>query len=206
MKTLTEEQQRLSDACTKLQRLTVINRMAGMAPREAYYAAGGRAKKDRVADACALEILANPNAKAFYDSLSLTAAEGAILSKEKALEILSDIASSNIADVINFHGDREFTDDDGNIEVRSVWSIKDSDNLSLQAARSIKSVTMTKFGPKIELHDQISAMKTIASMVPGWLAPAKQEVTGAGGAPLVVQSDVSAPEIAAALTGLMDKL
>lgn len=56
-----------------------------------------------------------------------------------------------------------------------------------------------------EHRDQHAAIKQLSDMQ-GWNAPKKSELTGAGGKPLAIQADVSSPEVASALAGLMDKL
>ena len=56
-----------------------------------------------------------------------------------------------------------------------------------------------------KLHDQQGAIKQLTDLQ-GWSAPKKTELTGAGGEALQLNSNISAPEIASALAGLMDKL
>ena len=90
----TAKQQELADKLTSLQRKYVINLAAGkMSQREAYVAAGGKAKTENAQVSSASEILTNPNVKAFYDSLIAQSATSAILTRTEALEILSRNAS-----------------------------------------------------------------------------------------------------------------
>lgn len=95
---LSKEQQKLSDKCTVLQRKTVINVVKGLTPQEAYRAAGGKAKTDRTADSMVCRMLTNDNVKAFYDSLTATEANNAIMTRNEALEILTGIAATKIED------------------------------------------------------------------------------------------------------------
>jgi len=83
--------------------------------------------------------------------------------------------------------------------------MKHSEDIDPVIAASIKSVTFTKTGPKIEMYDSNGSIK-ILSDLQGWNAPRKQEITGKDGSALAIKADVSAPEIAAALSGLMQKL
>lgn len=55
------------------------------------------------------------------------------------------------------------------------------------------------------LDVKLKAMNQIADLV-GYKAAKKTELTGADGEQLAIKSEVSAPEIASALVGLMDKL
>ena len=63
-----------------------------MTQREAYRQAGGKSKSDETADAVVCEMLKNPKAKAYYEALMSEAAAKAIMSRERALAILADIA------------------------------------------------------------------------------------------------------------------
>jgi phage terminase small subunit len=89
--------------------------------------------------------------------------------------------------------------------MQTVWTMKHSEDIDPVIAASIKSVTFTKTGPKIEMYDSNGSIK-ILSDLQGWNAPRKQEITGKDGSALAIKADVSAPEIASALAGLMAKL
>lgn len=82
---LTEKQQELSAQLTNLQRLTVLGVVEGKSQRQAYYDAGGKAKNDVTADACATEILSNPLVRAFYEAMMAGAAEKAGITAEYVL-------------------------------------------------------------------------------------------------------------------------
>lgn len=123
-----------------------------MSQREAYVAAGGKAKTDNSKDNAASVMLSNPKVRAFYNSLIDSTTIGAVLSRTEALEILSTNA-------------------------------RDSE----------------------EKRDQHTAIKQLSEME-GWNAPKKSELTGKNGAPLAVDSKVSAPEVAQALSNLLEKL
>lgn len=150
---LTDKQLELASKLTTLNRKFVVNLVgSNMSQREAYLAAGGKAKSEASQDTNASRMLSDAKVKAFYDSLMSTAASSAVLTREEALEILSNNAK--------------------------------------QAE---------------EHRDQHAAIKQLSDMQ-GWNAPKKSELTGAGGKPLAIQADVSSPEVASALAGLMDKL
>lgn len=177
---LTAAQQELADKLTNLQRLTVLGVIGGKSQRQAYYDAGGKAKTDESADATSSEILSMPTVKAFYDSLVGNVASNAILTREKALERLSLIAETRITDILDFETVQvNAVCKDGEVELKTetIWRMKESAELQERAAAAIKSVTMTKFGPKIEMYDAASATAQIAKMQ-GWDAPTKTILSG----------------------------
>lgn len=92
---MTPDQQALADACTNLQRLTVLGVIAGKTQRQAYYDAGGQAKDDDVADASAARMLADVRVRAFYDAMLAQAQEDAIWTRRDSLQTLADIANGH---------------------------------------------------------------------------------------------------------------
>lgn len=186
--TLTPEQQALSNALTKLQRQTVLGIVAGKTQRQAYLDAGGRAKDGRVADASAARLLAAVKVRAFYDSLIESAASNAVMSRTEALERLSLMGRARITDVVEFEvvervvNAKAVEEDGAKMETRTdtIWRIKESAELNGLAAATIKSVTMTKFGPKIEMQDSKAAIELLAKMQ-GWESPAKIDHTSSDG-------------------------
>jgi len=172
---LTAKQKKLADALPTLHKKFVINLIDGtMSQREAYVAAGGKGKKEKCQDAAASRMLTYPKVKAFYDSLIESAASGAILTKQKALEILTHSATSSMADFCEFK-----VDDKGNITMM----IKDPSELPKDLARCIKSISPVGNGFKIELHDSHGAMKQMADMI-GWNVPRKTKISGDEDAPI----------------------
>jgi phage terminase small subunit len=99
----TDKQKELYNACTKLERLTVINHIQGsMSQRAAYYEAGGRSKSHKSADANVSRMLGTDRVKAFSDSLVEKMAGNSIMVRDEALEILSDIGRIDIDDEDEF--------------------------------------------------------------------------------------------------------
>lgn len=167
--TLTDEQKLLADECTKLQRDTVINiECYGMNQTDAYVAAGGKAKKPETQRASVSEILTNPKVIAFRDSLVTESLNKAIMTREEALERLSLHARIKITDICTFKY-VEFTDEDGNEYLNTIWEMKNAEDIDPDIAACIKSVTFTKSGPKIELYDANGSIKLLSDMQ-GWNA------------------------------------
>lgn len=181
---MTPDQQALADACTNLQRLTVLGVIAGKTQRQAYYDAGGKAATDEAADTSAYEIMSKPEPKAFYDSLLAEAVDKAIMTRSQALARLSLVADTRITDILEFET-VDVSSDDGENKTETIWRMKESVELQERAAASIKSVTMTKFGPKIEMYDATAAIGQMAKMQ-GWDAPEKVAHTDAEGNPIAM--------------------
>lgn len=185
---MTPEQQALADKLTNLQRGVVLGVVAGKTQRQAYRDAGGKAKTDETADASASEILSHPEVKAFYDSLVSNAATDAVMTRSEALERLSLMGRTRITDIVEFETVEVSAVDPKTGEdvkkTETIWRIKESAELNELAASAIKSVTMTKFGPKIEMHDAASAIAQMSKMQ-GWDAPNKVQVSGDPDNPVV---------------------
>lgn len=180
---MTPEQQALSEKLTNLQRLTVLGVVAGKSQRQAYYDAGGTAKSDASADSAVSTMLSDVKVKEFADSLVSKVASDAIMSREQALERLSLMADTRITDILEFEAVEVVAkgkDGEDETKTETIWRLKDSAELQERAAAAIKSVTMTKFGPKVELHDAASAIAQIAKMQ-GWEAPTKVANTDSQG-------------------------
>jgi len=201
---MTPEQQALADQLTKLQRQTVLNHVTGkMSQREAYYAAGGTAKRDAVADAIVSRMLSDAKVKAFYDSLLAQAVKSSIATREEILERLTLQSRVTITDICDFSYAQVGEDENGNPVYQTVWKMKDSKDIRPEHAACIKSVTVTKTGPKIELFDTTASAKLLVDMQ-GWQSATKHELTGANGG--AIQMQVESKDVADALKDLLTKL
>lgn len=203
---LTQDQLDMASNLTPLQRRFVLELVKpGMSQRQAYINAGGKAKTESGQDQSASEIRSNPKVSALYQSLINSIASESIMSKQEALERLSKTARATIHDICTFKLTQVGEDEEGNPVMQTVWEMKNSEDIDPVIAASIKSVTFTKTGPKIEMYDANGSIKLLSDMQ-GWNAPRKQEISGKDGGALEVKADVSAPEIASALESLMGKL
>jgi len=152
---------------TDLQRKTVINMVKGnLSQRKAYYAAGGKAKNHTSADSTVTKMLRQAQVKAFYNSLIEESAGDAILGRDEALEILTDIARTKVTDLADF-STITIKDADGKDKKQSIWSFKDSDLINDKAARVISEVSVGKDGLKFKTHSQVDAVKQIRALQ-GW--------------------------------------
>lgn len=200
---MTPEQQALSEKLTKLQRAVVLGVVAGKSQRQAYYDAGGNANSEAAADTVVSRMFRDVEVSDFYESLIAEAAKGAVLTRERALERLTLMAETEITDILEFRTiEVQKVGKDGEIETdkETTWLMKDSPEIERRARAAIKSVTMTKQGPKIEMYDSSAAIAQIAKMQ-GWDAPTKVANTDSQGNDVPVQNVDSA-----LVRALIDKL
>lgn len=195
----------LAKPLTNLQRQFVIHLTEGNSQREAYIAAGGTAKKDSTQDAAASRMLSDVKVKAYYDALLEVAAFKAVLTKQEAMQRLTVAAKVTMKDVCDFRQVKIGEDAEGEPVFQTVWTIKNAEDIPDHIAACIKSVTVTKQGPKIELYDSNGSIKLLSEMQ-GWNAPKKSEITGKDGQALQLKADVDAPEVVNALHGLLKNL
>ncbi|EKN4689876.1 terminase small subunit [Yersinia ruckeri] len=178
-KTLTSEQKALFDALTQLQKKFVTQILKGKNQTDAYRKAGGKAKGDNLRKA-AHQIATNIDVEAFLKSVQHATANEAIMTYEEAMERLTLMGRTSIADLATFGTHLVGEDDDGNPIIQSVWSFKNASELKPEQMAAISELTAGKDGLRIKLHDPKAAIKQLAEMR-GWEAPKKTELTGPNG-------------------------
>ena len=175
---LTAEQLELASKLTPLQRKFVLELIKpGTSQRQAYLTAGGKAKGPQNQDSSATQIFSNIKVRAFYDSLLSCIASDSIMTKQEALERLSKSARATIHDICTFKFTQVGEDENGNPVMQTVWEMKSTEEIDPVIAASIKSVTLTKAGPKIEMYDATGSIK-ILSDLQGWNAPKESKLSG----------------------------
>lgn len=179
---LTDNQKELAKALSPLQLSFVTNLVSGMTQRQAIKKAGSTAKTDNSLDNVATQMFSRLEVKAFYDSLMETKLTDSIMGRDEALSILSNNARVAMTDVADYAFKKVGEDEEGQPIMQTVWTMKDSADIDPKVIACIKSVTMTKQGPKIELHDQQGAIKQLSAMQ-GWDAPKE------------IKADVSVTEV-----------
>lgn len=137
-------------------------------------------KSDKMSDAAinvkASELLKNGKITVRCQELNQKAVSDAVMTKQEALELLSVKARVRITDVCDFKLCEVGTDENGDPVHQTVWTMKNSADIAPEVLACIKSVTVTKTGPKIELYDANASAKLLADML-GWNAPVKSEST-----------------------------
>lgn len=126
----------------------------------------------------AKDVLDNGKIAARLAELNQSAVTDSVMTRQRALERLSLIAETSITDILEFD-QREIDGPEGPIS-ETIWRMKDSVEIPEVAAATIKSVTMTKFGPKIEMYDRLSAIQQLARMQ-GWESAQKHDHTSSDG-------------------------
>lgn len=174
---MTPEQQELFDKLTQLQQRVATNVLAGMSQRAAYFQAGGSAKTDLSADATVSELLSNPNVKSFMDAMKRQAVSDAIMSRDEAMAILTQLARGNLVDIVKFKtanvGKDMETGEDLN---QTAWTIDESlQETDPEKLIIISELEVGKNGPKIKQHSKSAAIALLAKMQ-GWESAQKVEV------------------------------
>lgn len=190
---MTPEQKNLFDQLTGLQQkiCTIMIGNPSLSQREAYFAGGGKAKSDDVADASACEILANPKVKAFMDSMKMQAVSDAIMTREEAMKILTQMARGNLTDIVKFRTAHIGQDMETGEDIRqTAWELDESlQETAPEKLTIISELEVGKSGPKIKQHSKSAAIALLAKMG-GWEAAQKFEHAGPGGGPILTK-DVS---------------
>jgi len=173
---MTDDQKKMLEELTPLQKKVAINVIAGMSNIDAYYEAGGKCKTKASAEASASQILSNLKVKVFIESMSHEAVNSAVMTRQEMLERLSNLSRVNMSDLIDW-GTVPGTDGEGNPTEQSIWAIKESAQQDPNAMASIAEVTAGKEGIKIKQHSPLAAMKQLAD-IEGYNKPQKIEQSG----------------------------
>lgn len=143
--TLTDEQKALFAALTALQKKYVTQLLKGNNQTDAYKKLGGKAKG--VAQrAAASRLYANVNVKAFLKSVQHEQISDAVMTYQEALERLTVMGRTSIADLATFGTHIVGKDDDGHPIIQSVWSFKGSDESEPEHLAAISELTAGKDG------------------------------------------------------------
>lgn len=194
-KKLTAEQQQLFDALTPLQKRFVTWIIKGKNQTDAYRKSGGKAKGDNLRKA-AHQLATNIDVEAFLRSVQQEAINDAIMTRTEALERLSKMGRTSIADIADFSNSIVGEDENGQPVFQAVWSFKNSALQDPAAMSTISELTTGKDGIKLKMHDPKSAIKQLAELQ-GWEAPKKTELSGPGGAPIKSETVAMTPQEAA---------
>lgn len=189
MKQLSDEQQKLYDALTTLQKKCVAAKLGENATSNsvAYCSATGRYNLSAThASRLAFSVFSHPNVKAFLKAMEKETVDEMIMGREELLTDLTDIASTTLEDVVDMIHSSDSLMNVGTGEIYTGMeslTIKRLDEIPEHARKSIKSIKQGKYGIEITLHDSLTARKMIADMQ-GFNAPTKTELSGPGGGPI----------------------
>jgi len=177
---MNEKQKALFDELKPLAQKVCVNVLSGMSNIDAYIKGGGKGATKEAQESSVSKMLSNYKAVVFLDSMKAVAVNDAIMSRDEAMTILSKNARVKISDIATFSQVRVGEDENGNDIIGTVWKMKDSDDINPDVMACIKSVTITKAGPKIELHDQQGAIKQLSTMQ-GWDSASKIDLSSSDG-------------------------
>ena len=124
------------------------------------------------------------NAKALMDNskiatrlaaLNEKAVSDAVMTRQEALERLSNFARTDLADLVEF-GSYEIGEEDGQPVIQAAWRIKDSVLQDPEKLAAITELAATKDGIKIKTHSPLAAIQQLAKMQ-GWESATKLDHT-----------------------------
>lgn len=181
-------------------------RLKGKGVSESYRGAYNCKKMGFKSISVAANVLENdPRISVVLEEAKQREFEKSIMGRDEALQRLTLHGRVKMTDVATFRNVRVGEDKDGDDVFQTVWTIKNSEDIPPEVAACIKSVTMTKDGPKIELYDNDKAISQLRAMQ-GWDKPKKHAITDTEGKTVPLGTNVSVPEIVEAVAGILEKL
>lgn len=152
----------------------------GGSDQKSAYIKAGYKSRDNSAEAEASVLIRNPKVLARLQYLQSRAAQGKIITKQRAMEILSEMIECDLSDFMTVGADGVTHFDFG------------KDTAKRKALKKAKTKTvrdesgnevMETMYQEMELESKTAALERLAKMM-GWDQPLKQELTGADGKPL----------------------
>lgn len=133
----------------------------------------------------AKELLDNVKIRARLEELNEAAVTDAVMTRQEALERLSQFARTDLADLVEFGSYELGEDETGRPIIQAAWKIRDSVLQDPEKMSAISELAATKDGIKIKTHSPLQAIQQLAKMQ-GWESATKHEVSGPGGTPIPV--------------------
>lgn len=165
---------------------------ASEAYRRAYSAENMKPESIAVA---ASRVLSNAKVALRLAELRGRSESAAVMGRQEALERLSMMARTSLADLVEFGSYELGEDENGRPIVQAAWRIKDSALQDPKQLAAIAELSASKDGIKIKTHSPLQAIQQLAKMQ-GWESATKHEITGQGGAPLMPTTiELVAPDV-----------
>lgn len=187
----TEYQRKLIDRLTALQARFAIYLATGTKSyKEAYRLAGGKAKFYNQSRE-GWRLWQAPDVQALYHDLLRHPLKESLLQREEAIEMLTKMSEVSIHDVCTFEDIQIGEDEFGLPVYQKHWQLRDLNSAPKHVVASIKSITNTKFGVKVELYSREDAMKQLRAMG-GWDARQGIDLTSSDGSmtPTLIQRKI----------------
>lgn len=179
---LDKEQVKLFRAMTPLQQSVVRGVLRGLSYADAYRESNGKANGDESARSIVTKMFVNDSVvnfmNAFNETIDKLVANDlgeAIMSRDEMARSLSDIARSNLGDVVDLFP-AEY-DDDGSLIRPATWSLKNPEDMTGAGLNLIEELTRTKDGVRIKSHSRLSAMKQLSELL-GYDDPKRVALSG----------------------------
>ncbi len=154
--------------------------MDGKGKAEAYKDAGG--KSATYDDQCSVSsrMSSNVNVKSFLQSIYDQQLTNSVMTRQEALEKLSNIGRTSINDLVTYGKYQVGEDEEGNPIFQSCWEFKKSVKNDPKKMEAISELSAGPHGLKIKLEGQTKGIEGLRKME-GWDAPEKVEaaITGA---------------------------
>ena len=147
---MTSEQKKLFDALTPLQQKVCTNIVSGMSNIDAFMAANKKIKDRVTGEASVSRMLRDVKVKAFLDSMKAAAVTSAVMSRERMLELQSQIADIDSARVAN-------------MSLEELSELKGALDIKLKAMSQLADLAGYKAASK---HDITSLGKSMAPVSP----------------------------------------
>lgn len=128
----------------------------------------------------ASKMLAADKIRARLTELNKTAVTDAVMTRQEALERLTNFARTDLSDLVEFGTFEVSHDGQGNPVIQSVWKIKDSVLQDPKALAAIAELNASKDGIKIKTHSPLQAVQQLAKMM-GWESAQKIDHTSSDG-------------------------
>lgn len=149
---MTSEQKRLFDALTTLQQEVCLNSLSGMNDIDSYKASSGKASTVKAMEASVSQILGNHKVKAFLDSMKAAAVTSAVMSRERMLELQSQIADIDSARIAN-------------MSLEELSELKGALDIKLKAMNQLADLAGYKAASKHELSNPDGSLQQKPSVI-----------------------------------------
>lgn len=173
---MTPEQQAAFNALTALQRLVVIEHLAGHAHDKVWKNCRPESKMTGAAAISRVRnILANPSVSKLIKLLQMEKVSELVMDRQEALERLTNVARGNMADLVEFATVQVGVDQSDRPVYQAVWVFKDSALMDPKTMQTIAELACNKDGFKVKQHSPLAAIKQLAEMQ-AWNKEAKIKV------------------------------
>lgn len=121
----------------------------------------------------AYELVNNTKIASRLAELNASAVSDAVMTRQEAMEKLSNLARTDLADVVEFSSCEVGMDGETPV-IQATWKIKDSAFMNPKQLAIITELSAGREGIKIKTHSQLAAIQQLAKMQ-GWESATKHD-------------------------------